>query len=157
MNALRFQPYTLVLATTLFTLLLGCGSNVSVDVNDSTGQARGAVETTAPLPADACADWDAEVYFSPFDDVVGAISVHLVAGIWGTLCVGIFGAGSVTTQVIGIASIGAFVVVASSIAWFILKATVGIRIDEEDEVRGSDMTECGMEAYPEFGRGSKAM
>ena len=53
--------------------------------------------------------------------------------------------------------VGAFVVVASSIAWFILKATVGIRIDEADEVRGSDMTECGMEAYPEFGRGSKTM
>ena len=53
-------------------------------------------------------------------------------------------------------SIGAFVIVASSIVWVVLKATVGIRIDEEDEANGSDMAECGMEAYPEFGRGSQS-
>jgi Amt family ammonium transporter len=91
------------------------------------------------------------------DDVVGAISVHLVAGIWGTLAVGIFGAGDIVTQAIGIVAVGAFTVVATGIVWFILKMTIGIRVSEEDEDLGLDRAECGMEAYPEFGRGSQTL
>ena len=88
------------------------------------------------------------------DDVVGAISAHLVCGIWGTLAVGIFGSGSIVTQFIGIVAIGAFVFVSSLIVWMILKATIGIRVGEEEEMVGLDKSELGMEAYPEFGRSS---
>jgi len=89
------------------------------------------------------------------DDVVGAISAHLVAGIWGTLAVGIFGAGDIMVQIIGILAIGVFVAVTSSIVWLVLKYTVGIRANEEDEDMGLDSAELGLEAYPEFGRGSQ--
>ena len=91
------------------------------------------------------------------DDVVGAISAHLVAGIWGTLAVGIFGSGSIVTQAIGVVSIGVFVAVSSAIVWMILKVTMGIRVSEEDEELGLDRAECGMEAYPEFGKGSQTL
>ena len=89
------------------------------------------------------------------DDVVGAISVHLVAGIWGTLAVGIFGGGDLLVQIIGIVAIAIFVVITSSIVWLALKYTIGIRASEEDEDTGLDMVELGLEAYPEFGRGSQ--
>lgn len=91
------------------------------------------------------------------DDVVGAISAHLVAGIWGTLAVGIFGAGTVLGQLVGIVAVGVFVFVVSYIVWTVLKVTMGVRADEEDEVNGLDMSELGMEAYPEFGRGSQTI
>jgi len=91
------------------------------------------------------------------DDVVGAISAHLVAGIWGTLAVGIFGSGSIAVQLTGIVAIGLFVSAASAVMWLLLKYTVGIRVTDEDEEMGLDKAELGMEAYPEFGHGSQTI
>ena len=86
------------------------------------------------------------------DDVVGAIPVHLVAGIWGTLAVAFY-TGNWGAQIIGIAAIGAFVFVTSLIVWIILKGIMGLRPSEEDEIRGLDVAELGMEAYPDFTKG----
>ncbi|MCG8484327.1 MAG: ammonium transporter [Clostridia bacterium] len=92
------------------------------------------------------------------DDVVGAISVHLIAGIWGTLAVPLSNSGaSFGTQIVGILAMGAFTFVASFIVWSILKATIGVRPSEEEETDGLDKGELGMEAYPEFGRGSQIL
>ncbi|MFB9151107.1 ammonium transporter [Roseovarius ramblicola] len=88
------------------------------------------------------------------DDVVGAIPVHLCAGIWGTIAVVFYnGDASLGTQLLGIAAYGVFTFVASLILWFILKAVIGIRVGEEEEINGLDMAELGMEAYPEFSKG----
>ena len=87
------------------------------------------------------------------DDVVGAISVHLIAGIWGTLAVaipGLNGSGDMATQIIGIVSIGAFTVVLSTIGWIVLKVLFGLRPTEAEETSGLDVSELGMDAYPEF-------
>lgn len=86
------------------------------------------------------------------DDVVGAIPAHLVAGIWGTMAVPISnGDTSFTIQLLGVAAVGGFTFVASLIVWSIFKASVGIRLAEDDEDAGIDQVELGMEAYPEFG------
>ncbi|HBZ42805.1 MAG TPA: ammonium transporter [Maritimibacter sp.] len=85
------------------------------------------------------------------DDVVGAIPVHLIAGFWGTFIVAWTNdAASFGTQILGFVAIGLFVFIVSIVVWFILKATIGIRVPEEDEVMGLDKAELGMEAYPEF-------
>ena len=88
------------------------------------------------------------------DDVVGAIPVHLFAGIWGTIAVVFTNPeASLGTQIYSILVVGIFVVVTSAIVWFILKAVIGIRVGEEEEITGLDTTELGMEAYPEFSKG----
>jgi Amt family ammonium transporter len=108
------------------------------------------------------------------DDPVGALSVHLVGGTFGTLCVGLFaspavipiqvtdayckpglfyggGFGQLTTQLIGIVTVGATVFAVSLVAWAILKVTVGLRVSAAEEMEGLDIGEHGMEAYPGFG------
>ncbi|MEW6062181.1 MAG: hypothetical protein AB1600_09635, partial [Bacteroidota bacterium] len=104
------------------------------------------------------------------DDPVGALSVHLINGIFGTLCVGLFaedrfspnttgngllfggGVGLLTSQIIGIVAVGVFTFVVSIIVWYIIKATLGMRVSEHEEVEGLDIGEHGMEAYPDFSK-----
>ena len=87
------------------------------------------------------------------DDVVGAIPVHLIAGIWGTLAVPLTNSdANFGTQIISILIVGAFTFVVSGIVWYVIKATLGIRVPEADEVAGLDKSELGMESYPEFSR-----
>ena len=88
------------------------------------------------------------------DDVVGAIPVHLIAGIWGTLIVPLTNSdASFGTQLYSIIIVGLFVVITTAIVWYVLKAIFGIRVDEEAEMNGLDVSEMGMEAYPEFSKG----
>jgi len=94
------------------------------------------------------------------DDPVGALSVHLVNGVFGTLAVGLFatdgglfyggGGGRLLTQFYGVAAFGALVFPLSLAAWFALKMTMGIRVSQEEEIEGLDVGEHGIEAYPGF-------
>ena len=87
------------------------------------------------------------------DDVVGAIPVHLMAGIWGTLAVPLTNVdASFVTQLTSIFIVGVFTFVVSLIVWFAIDKIMGIRVSEEDELAGLDSAELGMDAYPEFSR-----
>ena len=85
------------------------------------------------------------------DDPVGAISVHGVVGMWGLLAVPIYNdEATLGAQLLGLFCILLWVFVTSLIVWYVIKATLGIRVDEEHEHEGVDLSECGLEAYPEF-------
>jgi Amt family ammonium transporter len=94
------------------------------------------------------------------DDVVGAIPVHLVCGIWGTIIVAASygnnimpneaGDPSYVGQLVGVVLTGVFVSIASVIVWMALKLTIGVRASEEEEMAGMDVSEVGLEAYPDF-------
>ena len=84
------------------------------------------------------------------DDVVGAIPAHLFCGIWGTIAVCIAAGGNIGVQLIGIASIGAFVFAASFVLWRAMDLTIGVRVPRQVENLGQDAGELGIEAYPEF-------
>jgi len=93
------------------------------------------------------------------DDPVGAVSVHLLCGIWGTLAVGVFGnlAGfdQFITQLSGVLIIGAFCCISAFIIFYAIKKTMGLRMDSQGEAEGLDIHEHGMDAYAEFGMAEK--
>ena len=88
------------------------------------------------------------------DDPVGAIAVHLICGIWGTLAVGIFGAmasfNQFIIQLIGVGIVGAFSCVTAFIILFTIKKTIGLRVEADEELKGLDLMEHGMDAYSDF-------
>jgi Amt family ammonium transporter len=85
---------------------------------------------------------------------VGAISVHGVVGMWGLMAVPLSnGDATFLKQLTGLASIFFWVFLTSLLVWYLIKVTVGIRVDEEHEYEGVDLSECGLEAYPEFTSG----
>ncbi|MEO1575039.1 MAG: ammonium transporter [Pseudomonadota bacterium] len=87
------------------------------------------------------------------DDPVGAISVHGVVGIWGLIAVTLTNdEASLPIQLLGMVTIFGWTFITSFAVWFGIKATLGIRVSEEEEYNGVDVAECGMEAYPEFAR-----
>ena len=166
---------TAIVSSTLVAWIMMGKPDFSMTVN---GALAGLVAITAPcnfvsVPSSAIIGLIAGVivvfavtFFDKIkiDDPVGALSVHLANGIWGTIAVGLFasadapgggasglfnggGFGSLKAQLIGTLAVGAFTFTVSLIAWFLIRAALGLRVSPEDESRGLDISEMGMEAY----------
>ena len=138
--------------------ITGCCAFVSIGSSLIIGAAAGVIVVFAVILFDK----------AKIDDPVGATSVHLICGIFGTVCVGLFsqkgvttlaeadglffggGFGLLGTELIGILAVGVFVFASSALVWFILKKTVGIRVSLEEEIEGLDIGEHGNTAYPDF-------
>jgi len=153
------------IAAGLTSWFIGGKPDVTMALN---GILAGLVGITAG--ADQMAVWEALVigliagaivYFAvlcfdkvKIDDPVGAISVHLVCGIWGTLAVGIFGdlagGGQIAAQLIGIVAVGAFTLLFTFVVGGVIKATMGLRVSDAEQVEGLDLGEHDMGAYPDF-------
>lgn len=153
------------LATGITSWVIGGKPDLSMALN---GILAGLVGITAG--ADQMAMWEAVligaiagvlVYFSviafdklKIDDPVGAVSVHLICGIWGTLVVGILGdkagGAQLLSQVKGIVLIGVATVILATVGFLILKFAIGLRVSEEEEIEGLDLGEHDMSAYPDF-------
>jgi Amt family ammonium transporter len=133
----------------LVAITAGCNA-VSIGSSVIIGLAAGAIVVYAVLFFDRV----------KVDDPVGALSVHLVNGVFGTLCVGLFATdgglfttGSATrtiNQLIGIAGVGAFTFIISMAAWMVIKMTIGVRVSPQEEAEGLDSGEHGMDAYVGF-------
>ncbi|WP_340117676.1 ammonium transporter [Pelagibius sp. 7325] len=159
-----------VLAAVILTQVIGKKIDLSMVLN---GALAGLVSITAgpdtPLVGEAiligAVGGCLVVLASPLldrckiDDVVGAIPVHLFAGIWGTLAVPLtHPEAGFLTQLLGVGAVGAFVVVLSSAAWLLLKFTIGLRLSQAEEALGIDRVELGTMAYPETRKaGAEAM
>lgn len=89
------------------------------------------------------------------DDPVGAISVHGVCGVWGTLAVAFFGGANFVSQLVGTVSVSLAAFIFAAIVFFILKVTIGVRVSPEEEAEGLDIGEHGAEAYPDFANSSR--
>ncbi|MAE61387.1 MAG: ammonium transporter [Planctomycetaceae bacterium] len=153
------------LTTAIISWFAGGKPDLTMALN---GILAGLVGITAG--ADQMAVWEAVViggvagtivYFSVLiidririDDPVGAISVHLVCGIWGTMAVGIFGAKASLAQfghqAVGVLAIGGFTVAFVAIVGFAIKATMGLRVSDAEQIEGLDLGEHDMAAYPDF-------